>query len=126
MLMRSRIVLGLVVGGVALLAVGCSKKPAATDAAPVPATAAAPVNSAEAAGVAGHPIVVPSTVSGDRTANLEALTQALRRYSIEHRAMPKTFAEVIAAGYVKNLAAAPPGKKFEIDSRTSRVVLMNQ
>ena len=54
------------------------------------------------------------------------LTQALRKYAIEHRAMPKTFAELVAAGYVKNPPAAPAGKKFEIDPKTGRIVLVNQ
>ena len=57
---------------------------------------------------------------------LSELTQALRKYSFEHRRLPKTFGEVIAAGYVKNMPQAPPGKKFEIDPKTVQVVLMKQ
>ena len=116
----------LAVTGVALLALGCSKKSPVTDAAPERPAATAPANPAEGAGAAAQSAVVPVTSASDATADLDALTQALRRYSIEHRAMPTTFAEVIAAGYVKNLPAAPPGKKFEIDPKTSRVVLIKQ
>src|SRR2546426_1956523 len=36
---------------------------------------------------------------------------------------PKTFGEVVAAGYVKQMPQAPAGKKFEIDPKTVQVVL---
>ena len=35
---------------------------------------------------------------------LAELTQALRKYSFEHQRMPKTFGEVVAAGYVKQVS----------------------
>jgi hypothetical protein len=57
---------------------------------------------------------------------LADLTQALRKYSFERRQMPRSFSEVIAAGYVQPVPQAPPGKKFEIDPKTKRVALMNQ
>lgn len=116
----------MVVSGIALLAIGCSKKPAVVDAAQVPPAAVASVDSKEAASPGGQAIEVPGAAARDPTADLDALTQALRKYSIEHRVLPKTFAEVVAAGYVKNLPAAPPGKKFEIDPKSSRVALVNQ
>jgi hypothetical protein len=59
-------------------------------------------------------------------AALGELTQALRKYSFEHRRLPKTFSEVVAAGYVKDLPQAPPGKKFEIDPKSVQVVLVKQ
>ena len=68
-----------------------------------------------------------SDLSGAQlSAALAELTQALRKYSFEHRRLPKTFSEVIAAGYVNNMPSAPPGKKFEIDSKTVQVVLVKQ
>ncbi len=57
---------------------------------------------------------------------LGELTQALRKYGFEHQRLPRTFSEVVAAGYVKNMPQAPPGKKFEIDAKTVQVVLMKQ
>lgn len=57
---------------------------------------------------------------------LRELTQALRKYSIEHKQKPKAFSELVAAGYVQHLPQAPPGKKFEIDSKTMQVVLVKQ
>jgi len=87
-----------------LLASGCGKKtgtPQGVAATPVPAEA-------------------------EREAVLRELTQALRKYSIEHKQAPKTFHELVAAGYVQHLPEAPPGKKFEIDSKTMQVVLVKQ
>jgi hypothetical protein len=57
---------------------------------------------------------------------LDELTQAVRKYSFERRRLPKTFNEVVAAGYMKNVPQAPPGRKFEIDPKTVQVVLVKQ
>ena len=40
--------------------------------------------------------------------------------------MPKTFADLVAAGNIKNMPALPPGKQFEIDPKTTQVILVNQ
>ena len=125
-MMRNRFVGWVVVAGVALLAVGCSKKTPVVVTAPEMPASVTPSMPAESAGVTAHSGVTSATVAADPAADLDALTQALRRYSIERRTMPKSFAEVIAAGYVRNLPVAPPGKKFEIDPKTSRVVLVRQ
>ena len=57
---------------------------------------------------------------------LAELTQVLRKYSFEHQRLPKSFNEVVAAGYVKDMPQAPSGKKFEIDPKTVQVVLVKQ
>jgi hypothetical protein len=79
------------------------------------------------------PVAVPAASSGaaapgeaDMGAVLRDLTQALRKYSVEHKQVPKTFSEVVAAGYVQHLPEAPPGKKFEIDPKTMQVVVVKQ
>lgn len=59
-------------------------------------------------------------------AALVDLTQALRRYAMEHRGLPKNFDELTAAGYLKPVPTAPAGKKFEIDAKTTRVILVKQ
>lgn len=91
---------GLLAASLLLGASGCNK--AADSAAPQPAE------------------------SAEVTAALTELTQALRKYALEKHGLPKTFAELVAAGYVKNPPTAPAGKKFEIDPKTSRIVLINQ
>ena len=59
-------------------------------------------------------------------ATLAELTQALRKYAMEHHGLPKNFAELVAAGYVKNPPVAPVGMQFEIDPKAARIVLLNQ
>jgi hypothetical protein len=73
-------------------------------------------------------VVIPVTPSdpGNMEKTLADLTQALRKYSFERRQMPRSFSEVIAAGYVQPVPQAPPGKKFEIDPKTKHVALMKQ
>ncbi|HEU5070948.1 MAG TPA: hypothetical protein VFV96_11135 [Verrucomicrobiae bacterium] len=111
----------LALGGLLWLGVSCGKKPGPATAAG-PETNVRPVVSAAPA----NPVVVPATAAADSAAVLEALTQAVRRYAVERQVRPRSLAEVVAAGYVSNLPAAPAGRRFEIDQRTSRVVLVNQ
>ena len=82
----------------------------------------------DAAPATEQPAVADGSGSSEAALNaaLGELTQALRKYSFEHQRLPKTFSEVVAAGYVKNMPQAPPGKKFEIDAKTVQVVLVNQ
>ena len=102
--------------GLSLLLPGCGGKSE-----PAAATGSVPV--AQPGSGTTQPIVVQTS---DPAAALSELTQALRKYSIEQRRRPATFAEVIAAGYIKNLPQAPPGKKFEIDAKTMQVVLVKE
>lgn len=93
-----------------LLVSGCGKKTESPGPVAAPAASTAPAVPGEA----------------DMGAVLRDLTQALRKYSVEHKQAPKTFKEVVAAGYVQHLPEAPPGKKFEIDAKTMQVVLVKQ
>ena len=72
------------------------------------------------------PVVIPETAANDSAATLEALTQALRKYAMEHRGLPKNFSEMVTTGYVKNVPPAPSGKQYAIDTKECRVVLVNQ
>jgi len=122
--MLSRLVLPSLM---AVLFTGCGKSPESSRPAPVSATAPAqdakPAPGAEQTAAA----VAPSDASeAALNAALMELTQAVRKYSFEHQRVPKTVGEVVAAGYVKNMPQAPPGKKFEIDAKTVQVVLVNQ
>ena len=105
---------------------------AATDPAPNDPTASPAAPSGDPPVAVAAPVaaqaVIPITPSdpGNMEKTLADLTQALRKYSFERRQMPRSFSEVIAAGYVQPVPQAPPGKKFEIDPKTKRVALMNQ
>ena len=92
--------------GIPLLGHGCGKKTQS------PSPAGSAVSTAPAA--------------ADMEAVLGELTQALRKYSVEHRQSPKNLDEVVGAGYVKQMPEAPPGKKFEVDPKTMKVVLVKR
>jgi hypothetical protein len=123
-LMTPRLILAL---AVAFAFVGCGKRP--ETASPIPASTKDSSQTAAGAPAAEQtPASAPrSDTSGtDLAATLGNLTQALRKYSFEHQRLPKTFTEVVAAGYVKDLPPAPAGKKFEIDAKTVQVILVKQ
>ena len=116
---------------------GCGRQPDASTATSAPGSpASAPTEASGASdnSPSGEPSAAPSPVP-QRTADLDSkeldialaeLTQVLRKYSFEHQRVPKTFNEVVAAGYMKGVPQAPPGKKFEIDPKTVQVVLVKQ
>ncbi len=122
-----------------LLACSCGKK--SPEAASHPATPAVDQN---AAGQTASPNVPPPTtppayarpvapptavqpiaVPADASAALSVLTQAVRKFSAERRQVPKNLNEVVNAGYIRNLPAAPPGKKFVLDTKRLEVTLAN-
>jgi nitrous oxide reductase accessory protein NosL len=117
----------LLVWVVVLAFTGCGKRPETAS----PAPTLAKDSSQTAAGTpAAEQTPAPAPRSdapgADLAATLSNLTQALRKYSFEHQRLPKTFSEVVAAGYVKDMPQAPAGKKFEIDAKTVRVILVKQ
>ncbi len=113
----------------AILVTGCGRHPA---------TAVDPAGAASKPGGSGGGTGLVDTASGSDTAGsvpvnqaeldaaLEGLSQALRKYSFEHRRVPKSFAELVEAGYANEAMPAPPGKAFAINSAAMRVVLVNK
>ena len=61
------------------------------------------------------------TPQPDFAAVLAELTQALRKYSAEQRRVPDSLSELVSAGYLQQLPAAPPGKAFVIDTKQLKV-----
>ena len=122
--MFSRLVLPLLM---AVLFTGCGKSPESSRPTPVSTTGPAQDEKTAPATAQTAAASAPSNASeAALTAALGELTQALRKYSFEHQRVPKTVAEVVAAGYVKNMPQPPSGKKFAIDAKTVQVVLVNQ
>jgi hypothetical protein len=118
--------LALVTG--VLLIAGCSRhKPAAAADNPVPATVATtPDNGAANPAAAVQPQVAPVAIAPagpDPAPMLAQLTHVLRRYSVEHRRVPQALNELVAAGYLAALPAAPAGKQFAIDPKHLEVIL---
>jgi hypothetical protein len=105
---------------------GCSKhQPTEATNNPVPPPASAPENGANPT-LAAKPNVPPVTVAPagpDPAPMLAQLTQVLRRFSAEQRQVPKSLNELVAAGYLTALPAAPAGKKFAIEPKRLEVVL---
>jgi hypothetical protein len=123
--MLSRVVLPLLI---AVLLTGCGKSPETSRPTRVSKPESAQAEQTDAAPATEQPAVADGSGSSEAALNaaLGELTQALRKYSFEHQRLPKTFSEVVAAGYVKNLPQAPRGKRFEIDAKTVQVVLVKQ
>ena len=59
----------------------------------------------------------PGIGSADMTATLAELTQVVRKYGMEKQKVPKDLNELVAAGYIPQVPAAPAGKKFAIDAK---------
>jgi hypothetical protein len=79
-----------------------------------------PIGSAPARGVSNEaPAKVVANGGGEDTAGavLTRLTQAVRRYGVEQRRAPATLQQVVDAGYLKEMPAAPAGKRFVIDKK---------
>jgi hypothetical protein len=127
--------------GLTLLLAACQKKsqvsntPVSTSETAVNDSRAAPTHAAPQGPAAApatqpqastpvQPVVVDP--SADSAAVLAQLTQALRKFSFEHRRVPKSFSEVAAAGYVSGMPQAPPGKQFAVNVKRVEVVLVKK
>ena len=97
------------------ICVGCGKSSTSS---PAPAEP-----KANTAAPAANPTVAvakpdPSAKAADEAqiaAALNALTQAVRKYGVEQRRVPKTLEELVANGYLSRVPPAPTGKKFAIN-----------
>jgi len=69
---------------------------------------------------------VSPSVPGSPAVDLDALTQAVRRYGAEKRRVPSNLNEVVAAGYLKVLPPPPPGMRYVIDPTRLEVLLVKQ
>ena len=108
--MKTRFVLLLLFASVcALLLAACSKETESPEAVPAEPLLSAPTTLPGAAAANQS----PDTASAD--ARAAELTQVVRKYAAEKQRAPKDFQEIVAAGYLTSVPAAPAGKKFVID-----------
>ena len=56
---------------------------------------------------------------------LKELTQAVRKFGVEQRRVPKNLEELVANGYLPGMPPAPAGKQFAID-KNLQVTLVNR
>jgi hypothetical protein len=103
---------GLLIGCVVVLGLvsGCTKNESTDAVQPAP-----PIETAK-----GSSSSIPEP---DHTAMLSELTQALRKFSAEKQRVPKSLQELVTAGYLPSVPAAPAGKRFEINEKRVEVVL---
>jgi len=82
-----------------------------------PASVAPTVADAGAAASAPHLAATAGAAIDSATAEAKAaeLTQIVRKYAAEKQRAPKSFDEIVAAGYLPSVPAGPPGKTFAID-----------
>jgi hypothetical protein len=95
-----------------LLLVACSKE-VEQNAVPSESPSA---GEAPAVGVAGD---------ANQANTLAELTQTVRKYAAEKQRVPKDLNEVVTAGYLPSIPAAPAGKKYAI-SKQLEVYLADQ
>jgi hypothetical protein len=117
---------------VSLAYVGCGKKeqgPAAREVtAPKPLEnndGAAPPPPDPTAPPADAPPPQP-TEGGDPPRPVETLNSQLSEYLANGGKMPSTMEELARLKLVPQIPAAPPGKKFVIDSNKRKVIMVNQ
>jgi hypothetical protein len=102
----------LLIAGLLSIGVGCQRQAPPSTAEPAAEGVASPED----------PSPDPTRTSPSATALEDAqmaavlgeLTQAVRKYSVERRRVPKTLDELVVNGYLTRLPEAPEGKKFAI------------
>ena len=108
------------------ICIGCGKQPASS---PSPAELKTDTAVPTAKPSAAAPQVDPSAAAAAEEAQIAAalneLTQAVRRYSVEQRRVPKTLDELVARGYLSRVPQAPGGKTFAIN-KDLQVYLANR
>ena len=110
----------LTVAGLGVLLAGCGNR------SETPATPNAAVTTEAAPGPAAAEVTAATTASeADLGAVLAELTQVLRKYGFERKDLPKTVEVLVAAGYLPAMPQAPAGKKFAIDAKSVKIVLVN-
>ena len=123
---------------VLLAMTGCKKQEAAPKAEPAPKAPGVSIDAAPSSEPApANP--VPPAPSADAPAadaadqpktsdaeNVEKVQYAYYSYCREHTSPPRDFSVLVAEHYLPALPVAPPGKKFVLDNKNLKVLLVNQ
>jgi hypothetical protein len=74
------------------------------------------------------PEAVQEVVNAEKSpqASLALLNEALQNWLLRRNSFPADPQEFVAAGMLPRLPAAPPGKRFVVDTQLKRVVLTDQ
>jgi hypothetical protein len=113
-----RCVLLFVVVSLVALGTGCRKpSPASNPSASAQPAADNTAPAAEPQQATSQPSPAAATDEAQIAAVLNELTQAVRKFGVEQRRVPKSLQEVAARGYLSSVPPAPAGKKFVIDKK---------
>lgn len=126
----------------ALLAVGCRKKPAATDssatatgsdpsaasapAAPKGEFTPAPAVPADSPAAKAHRELDQKLASGNVQQQVQVLDELLQAWVMAKGVIPKDLEELVKAKMLSKVPTAPPGKRFAVDQKTGRAVVVSQ
>jgi len=67
-----------------------------------------------------------ASVTAVNSPEVLALTQQVRRFSLEKRRLPQNLEELVTVGYIKSVPTAPTGKKYAIDANRAEVIVVPQ
>lgn len=118
-----------------VLWVGCHKKSPerSVQSSPAPATSQAVAAPGQATDAPAPPPSLP-TLENNAAPVPEAadpdvvrtVANAVQSFTIAHPQGPRNLEDLVSAGYLHNLPAPPPGKKFALNPKNFEVTLVNQ
>ena len=112
----------LVTAGLLAVCIGCGRQPASAPSSAEPkadTTLPAVVRQVDPLATSAAPD------EAQIAAVLNELTQAVRKYGVEQRRVPKTLEELVAKGYLSRVPQAPAGKRFAVNKEL-QVYLANR
>lgn len=126
----------------ALVSVSCRRKtppadpgtPAATsqpDGSPAPAApkgefTPAPAVPADSPAAKAHSEMDQKLASGNVQLQLQVLDELVQAWVMSQNSIPKDLQALVGAKMLTKVPTPPPGKRFAVDQKTGRVVLLNQ
>ncbi len=87
------------------------------------ATPAVPANSPSAK---AHSEMDQKLASGNVQLQLQVLDDVLQAWVMSQNTIPKDLGELVRAKMLSKLPVAPPGKRFAVDQKTGRAIMVNQ
>ena len=125
-----------------IVCVGCRKKPAPADpgapavgshpsansvpAAPKGEFTPAPAVPADSPAAKAHSEIDQKLASGNVQLQLQVLDELLQAWVMSQNSIPKDLQALVGAKMLTKVPTPPPGKRFAVDQKTGRVVLLNQ
>lgn len=116
----------------ALVTIGCRKKAATPNAdssappAPKGEFTPAPAVPADSPAAKANSEMDQKLASGNAQLQLQVLDDLVQAWVMSKNSIPKDLEELVKEKMLSKVPAAPPGKRFAIDQKKARVVLVNQ